>query len=316
MTGRVFIKHPSNPILRPTDFPAGIMYVLNPGAVKVGDEYIMMVDAATLSTPIVFWLARSRDGVHFTPDPEPVRWPRWSDNVVESCVYDPRITLIDGDYIIMYASQAAGRGVRTGVVRTRDFVTFERIPQEETVKNNRNSVLFPERIHGRYVRFDRPMSDNELDKSDMCVSYSTDLIHWGDTVPLMAPRDGCWDSHKIGAGAVPIKTASGWLIIYHGVDRTCNGFIYRLGVMLLDLNDPLRILARGTEPVLWPEHEYEFNGRVPNVTFACNAIVEKDDTVKIYYGAADTCIGLAEAKLGDLAEACRRTNVHLNKFYR
>jgi beta-1,4-mannooligosaccharide/beta-1,4-mannosyl-N-acetylglucosamine phosphorylase len=215
----------------------------------------------------------------------------------------------------MYASQAPGRGVRTGVVRTRDFESFERIEQAETDQNNRNSVLFPETINGRYARFDRPMSDCEWDPSDMCLSYSDDLIHWGDTQTLMEPRAGCWDSHKIGAGAVPIKTDQGWLEIYHAVDQTCNGFIYRLGVMLLDLDDPSKIIARGQHPVLWPEHDYEFNGRVPNVTFACNALLQDNGTVRVYYGAADTCIGLAEAKLTDLLDACYASDRHLECFF-
>ena len=309
------VKYAGNPVVKPTDLPEGIMYVLNPGAIKHDGEYLLMMDAATLPTPIVFWFARSRDGISFTPDSTPVKnWPRWSDEVVENCVYDPRITRLGDDYIIMYASQAPCRGVRTGVVKTRDFVSFERVPQADTDQDNRNSVLFPEKINGWYVRFDRPMT-GETDPGDMCISYSRDLRHWEGSKVLMTPRPGCWDAHKIGGGAVPIKTDRGWLCLYHGVDRTCNGFIYRLGVMLLDLNDPSKIIARSPNPVLWPEHDYEFNGRVPNVTFACNALLENDGTVKVYYGAADTCIGLAEAKLEDLIAACKTPNPHLATFY-
>jgi len=131
----------------------------------------------------------------------------------------------------------------------------------------------------------------------------------------MTPRSGCWDSHKIGGGAVPIRTEEGWLCIYHGVDCTCNGYIYRLGVMLLDLDDPSKIIARSPNPILWPEHDYELTGRVPNVTFACNALLEDDGTVKVYYGAADTCIGLAESSLSDLIPACHEPNQLLNTFY-
>lgn len=312
---KVMTKHPANPVMKPSDMAEGIMYLLNPGAIKYNGEYILMMDAATLSTPIVFWLARSVDGINFTPDPEPVKWPRWSDDYIENCVYDPRITRFGDEYIIMYASQAEGRGVRTGVVKTPDFCTFTRIEQAETDQDNRNSALFPEKINGKYLRFDRPMKNSEWDPSDMCISYSSDLSHWTETKPLMEPRQGCWDSHKIGAGAVPIKTEKGWLEVYHGVDYTCNGFIYRLGVMLLDLNDPSKIIARGESPILWPEHDYEMNGRVPNVTFACNALLEDDGTVRIYYGAADTCIGLAEGKLDDLVEACFSRNEYLDKFF-
>jgi len=131
----------------------------------------------------------------------------------------------------------------------------------------------------------------------------------------MQPRQDSWDSRKIGGGAVPIKTPQGWLAIYHGVDHTCNGFIYRLGTLLLDLEDPSKIIARSRNPVLWPELPYELCGRVPNVTFACNAIVEDDGSVKVYYGAADTCIGLAEAKLSDLIESCFEGNKHIDRFF-
>ena len=200
----IFQKFSGNPVLTPEQFPDDIMYVFNPGAVKFNGEYLLMVDTATAATPIVFWLARSRDGVQFTIDPEPVEWPVPAAGP-ENCVYDPRITLIDGEYILMYASQAAGRGVRTGVVRTRDFRKFERIELEENGRNNRNSVLFPEKIGGRYVRRDRPMGDNELEPSDMCISYSRDLAHWEESQVLMTSRPGCWDSHKIGGGAVAVK---------------------------------------------------------------------------------------------------------------
>lgn len=311
----LFTKFDGNPVLGPEAFPGDIMYVFNPGAVKFNGEYLLIADAATAATPIVFWIARSRDGVRFTPDPEPIRgWPAPAAGV-ENCVYDPRITRIGGEYILMYASQAPGRGVRTGVVKTRDFVTFERIEQRETGRNNRNSVLFPEKIGGRFVRFDRPMGDDELEPSDMCLSYSDDLSDWSDTRILMKPRSGCWDSLKIGGGAVPIRTSEGWLAIYHGVDRTCNGFIYRLGVMLLDLEDPARIIARGGLPVLWPDRPYEMRGRVGNVTFGCNALVEDDGLVRVYYGAADTCVGLATAKLADLVAACRTGNPVAEAFF-
>lgn len=312
----LFQKFSGNPVLTAAAFPDDIMYVFNPGAVKFNGEYLLMADAATAATPIVFWLARSKDGIHFTPDPAPVEWPGFSDGIPEACIYDPRITEIDGEYLILYASQRPGFGVRTGMVRTRDFIRFDRVEQAETGRNNRNSVLFPEKIRGRYVRFDRPMGDDECEPSDMCISYSDDLSTWSDSQILMVPRPGCWDSHKIGGGAVPIRTPEGWLAVYHGVDRTCNGYIYRLGVMLLDLENPARIIARGGLPVLWPESPYEMLGRVANVTFTCNAIPEPDGTVKIYYGAADTCVGLATARLDDLVAACKTGNPTAERFFK
>ena len=115
----------------------------------------------------------------------------------------------------------------------------------------------------------------ELDPADMCISYSDDLAHWTDSKVLMSPRKGCWDSYKLGAGAPPIKTKYGWLEIYHGVDNSpCNNYIYRLGAVMLDLEDPSKIISRAELPILWPEEIYELTGRCPNVVFTANAIVE------------------------------------------
>ena len=153
----------------------------------------------------------------------------------------------------------------------------------------------------------------------MCVSYSDDLIHWNATVDLMQPRQGCWDSLKIGAGAVPIKTPAGWLEIYHGVDNSsCNDYIYRLGTVLLDLNDPSKIIARAELPVMWPEHSYELSGRCSNVVFTANALVEEDgNTVRMYYGCADTCIGMATAKLDELVDfTLHGENTRIRRFFR
>ncbi|EIP99392.1 putative glycosylase [Opitutaceae bacterium TAV1] len=312
---RIFQKHPLNPLLTPADFPGGrVMYAFNPGAIKVGDEYLMIVDAATLAQPVVFWLARSRDGIQWTVDPEPLDWPAPDHTHAEDCVYDPRITPEPGNpgsYLLMYASSSEATGCRLGLVRTRDFKKFERIGIVSE-QGNRNGVLFPEKINGLYARLDRPFGDPN-DTCGIWLSYSPDLIYWGRTEPVMSARPGLWDSLKVGAGCVPIRTGKGWLEIYHGVTNTGAGLIYRLGVCLLDLENPAKVIARGEDAVLWPEHDYELTGRVGNVTFTCNAIVEEpdtdsDQTVRIYYGAADTCIGLAEAKLSDLIDACFSKN--------
>ena len=232
----------------------------------------------------------------------------------EHCAYDPRITKIENEYIIAYAS--CGRhGVRVGIVKTNDFTTFERVGIASE-QGNRNAVLFPEKINGYYARLDRPMGDELRDPANIWISYSKDLIHWGNSKPILEVRPGYWDCQKIGAGAVPIKTEKGWLEIYHGVFPNCSGFIYRLGVCLLDIDDPSKVIARGDDAILWPEHDYERIGNVSNVVFTSNAIVEDNGTVKIYYGAADTCIGLAEAKLDDLIEACFNKNKYLSSFFK
>lgn len=315
MKNRVLRKHKDNPLVSPEDMPGDIMYVLNPGAIQHNGEYLLMMDAAVASGPIVFWLARSQDGVHFKPDPAPVAWPGAAPGYHETCVYDPRITWLDGRYLIMFASNSLERGTRLGLVETTDFVTFRRIEQEWTESPIRNGVIFPEKLNGRYVRLDRPMA-GETERSNMWLSHSDDLVSWRDSAPVMDTRPGSWDRYKIGAGAVPIKTPRGWLEIYHGVGETCNGFIYCLGAALLDLEDPSKVIARADDAILWPERDYELCGRVSNVVFSCNALVEADNSVKIYYGAADKCIGLAEGKLNDLVDACLERNSYLSDFFR
>ena len=305
---RVFEKYENNPILKAGMLPAA-RYVLNPGAVKFRDEYIIMMDVITLAQPVCFWIARSRDGVNFVPDKEPVNWPKSDPDHPEDCVYDPRITKIDDDYFICYASSNCKYGVRVGIVKTRDFISYERV-SIASEQGNRNAVLFPEKIGGYYVRLDRPFG-SERDTSGIWMSYSPDLVFWGKSKPLLDVREGLWDSLKVGGGPVPIKTEKGWLTIYHGVSESCNGFMYCLGVCLLDLNDPSKVIARCEDAILWPEEEYELKGRVDNVVFACNAIVEDDKTVKIYYGAADTCIGLATTTIDDLISACYSRNIFI-----
>lgn len=303
-SGQIFKRCADNPIIEASALPIRARTVFNPGAVKLGNEYIIMADVTLPSSPIIFWIFRSRDGVHFTPDPQPVNWPAPDPIHEEHCVYDPRITYMEseGRYLICYASQAH-TGVRVGIVETADFKTFKRIAIASE-NENRNAALFPEKINGLYARFDRPFEANESGGA-IWISYSPDLVFWGKSQPVLKTREGFWDHHKVGAGAVPIKTSEGWLEIYHGVLKNCNGLVYQLGVCLLDLEDPSTVIARGTYPVFTPETIYEQTGYVPNVVFTTNAIVENDGMVKIYYGAADTCIGLATAKLSDLITACK-----------
>jgi beta-1,4-mannooligosaccharide/beta-1,4-mannosyl-N-acetylglucosamine phosphorylase len=166
---------------------------------------------------------------------------------------------------------------------------------------NRNGALFPETFDGLYTRLDRPFG-NDAEPAFMWVSQSPDLVFWGRSRPLTFQGKPFHDGHKMGAGAVPIRTDQGWLEIYHTVYQTCNGYIYRLKAMMLDLDEPSKIIGHSRDYLLYPEHDYEMRGRVMNVVFSCNALVDPDGTVRVYYGAADTVIGLATAKLADVIE--------------
>ncbi|BBI31966.1 glycoside hydrolase family 130 protein [Cohnella abietis] len=303
MKPRILTKYANNPIMSPAQMPIDVLYTFNPGAIKYKGEYILMMDVTTLDDIHRIWISRSKDGYQFVPDPEPVKWPAPDPAHPETCTYDPRITQIsENEYIILYASDLSQNDVRIGILRTSDFVNFERITTGSEL-GNRNGALFPEKVDNLYIRFDRPFG-NELNPSYIWVSYSPDLVFWGKSKPLTYQGNPFRDGYKMGAGAVPIKTEQGWLEIYHTVSQTCNGFIYRLKACLLDLDDPSRVIGFTRDFLLWPEHDYEMKGRVSNVVFTCNAILEDDGMVKIYYGAADTNIGLAEGNLQEIIQAC------------
>ena len=299
-------RYEGNPILTIDDLPEGVgYYILNPGAIKFNGEYLLLVDVFHVEGSICFWIARSKDGYHFKFDPAPVDWPEMPADTgwEEHGCYDPRITKIEDEYFIFYGSNNNGKGTRIALVKTKDFVKFEHVALTSEL-NNRNAALFPEKINGMYCRFERPFHGDEFSPCYMWMSFSKDLEFWGKHRESLLPRPGHWDHQKIGAGAPPIRVKEGWLEIYHAVNPTCDGSIYMLYAAILDYKEPWKVIARSKYPLLFPEAEYEQKGRVRNVVFTCNAILEDDGMVKVYYGAADTCIGVAEAPLDEIVKSC------------
>ena len=245
-----------------------------------------------------FALARSEDGFYFTVDNKPVLLPAKEGvfGIYEARgIEDPRATFIDGCYYILYTAYSQ-YGARIALAKTIDFNNFERIALVSQ-PGNKDGVLFPEKIDGKYVRLDRPIGNGI---GSIWVSYSNDLYSWGNSKILISPRHGYWDSYRIGASAPPLKTEYGWLEIYHGVRMTSGGPIYRTGAVLLDLKDPSKVISRGDVPLLSPREDYERIGDVNNVVFACGAVLEDNNEVKLYYGGADTCVCIATAKLKDI----------------
>lgn len=302
----LMLRYAKNPILTIDDLPPGTgYYILNPGAVKFKGEYLLLTDVFHREGGIIFWLARSRNGYDFKFDPEPVKWPAPPEESgwLEDGAYDPRITQFGHEYLIMYGSHSNDLGTRLAIVKTTDFVNFEHVALCSEI-NNRNGALFPEKIDGQYCRFERPFGGGEHSPCDMWLAFSHDLKYWGGHRPSLRTRPGHWDHLKLGAGAPPIRIAEGWLEIYHGVNPNCDGTTYMLFAVILDYKEPWKEIARAKYPLLFPEAPYEKSGRVSNVVFTCNALVEDDGTVKIYYGAADSCIGLAEIPLARLVESC------------
>ncbi len=297
-------RYEGNPILTAQDFPRPVNSVFNAGAAKCGDEYILLNRVQGLDGTSCLWVARSRDGYHFTPDPEPAMTPSTEGPFAcyeEHGIEDPRITKIDDIYYVVYVCYSPF-DCRVGLALTRDFQAFERVGLV-SLPDNKDAALFPEKIGGRYARLDRPMTTIS-GRRDIWISYSPDLLYWGDARVVMTPRPGRWDSAKIGTGAPPIKTEKGWLLIYHGVRGTASSQIYRLGVALLDLEDPSKVVGRAKEAILYPTAPEDFLGDVGNVVFTDGAILEDDGELKIYYGAADQVMCLATANVDDLVALC------------
>lgn len=236
-------------------------------------------------------LARSRDGVHFDIDDAPFLFP---ENEYEQFgCEDPRISLIDGLYYINY-SAVSPYGIATALAVTADFTEVRRLGVI-LCPDNRDVCFFPQRVNGEYLALTRP-SPKYFGKPEIWLSASPDLLHWGNHRRLPAGSASDWDALKLGGGAPLLETEHGWLQIYHGVDQQQR---YCLGALLLDRDDPMRILAKSATPLLQPEAEYEVHGFFGNVVFTCGALIEGDQ-LKIYYGAADQCIALAQMTLADL----------------
>ena len=271
--------------------------------VKVKDKYIMLFRSHLDTGRSIIGLAESVDGFAFTVSDQPFITPAQAGVFREYEAFgveDPRISCIEGVYYITYSAYSK-HGVRIGLAKTTDFSSIERISLI-TEADYRNVVIFPEKINGRYVRLDRPHS--AISPWAIWISYSKDLIYWGESELIMMPVPYHWDEMKIGPGATPIKTEHGWLSIYHGVFPTMDGAIYRLGVALHDLENPAKIIGVGDSWILQPEDPWEVTGYVHNVVFTCGAIAEPDGSVKIYWGGADAVMCVGTARIDDLVDRC------------
>ncbi|AQT69233.1 Beta-1,4-mannooligosaccharide phosphorylase [Anaerohalosphaera lusitana] len=293
----------NNPILTTDDVPYKVETVHNAGVVKHQGKYIMLFRSHLDTGRSIIGIADSQDGIKFTVRPEPFMTPASEGIFAEYEAFgveDPRINPLEGEYYITYSAYSP-HGVRIGMARTRDFTTLERVAFI-TQADYRNTVIFPEKIGGKYVKLDRPHSD--ISPWSVWISYSPDLIHWGESRVIMKPVTYHWDEMKIGPGAPPIKTSRGWLNIYHGVFPTMSGSVYRLGVCMHALDDPARLIAVGDRWILQPEDPWEVSGYVDNVVFTCAAVPEPDGTVKIYWGGADKVMCGGTARIEELVDFC------------
>lgn len=269
---------------------------------------VFRCDSRSISMDL--FAGRSQDGLHWEIDDEPIHFiGADSEIAVNEYRYDARITPMEGKYYITWCNGYHGPTI--GVAWTEDFKAFHQL-ENAFLPFNRNGVLFPRKIGGMYMMMSRPSDNGHTPFGDIYVSQSPDLEFWGRHRYMMGTVKGnesVWQSTKIGPGPTPIETDEGWLLIYHGVITTCNGFVYRMGAALLDLDEPWRVKYRSKDYLLAPWELYECVGDVPNVVFPCAALTDSaTGRIAIYYGCADTVTGIAFTTVDELLRFVKEHN--------
>jgi predicted GH43/DUF377 family glycosyl hydrolase len=297
----LFTRYKGNPILTPENWPYPANAVFNPAAVKLNTETLLLVRVEDMRGFSHLTVARSADGLtNWQIDAKPTLEADQSSREEKWGLEDPRIVWLEEQkqFGITYTSFSEG-GPVVSLAITKNFRTFARLgallPPED-----KDACLLPRRVRGRFALIHRPIVRGE---AHMWISFSPDLKHWGDHRTLIRTRSAYWDGHRVGLACQPIETQQGWMIFYHGVRITTAGAIYRVGLALLDLDEPWKVLRRSDEWVLGPREFYERVGDVGDVVFPSGAIIQKEtNQLSLYYGAADCTIAVATANLTDVLE--------------
>jgi predicted GH43/DUF377 family glycosyl hydrolase len=302
----LFRRHPANPILTAGDWPVRVNTVFNPGVCTQLGDTVLVCRVEDLRGISHLWVARSTDGVGgWKIDAKPLLTPNEFVEAEQWGFEDPRVVYIEeiGRWVI--TCTAYGPLGPAVYMATTDFRTVERhglmMPPED-----KNAALFSRRIHGDWALVHRPATLHSATRG-IWLSRSRDLEAWRHPERVMRSREGSWwDSSRLGIGPPPMETSDGWLLIYHGVRNGVNGDVYRVGLAMLDLDDPTRVMHRSEDWVFGPEAPYERIGDVPNVVFPCGTTYDADtDTIKLYYGAADTSVALATADRSEVLDYLR-----------
>lgn len=294
-------RYSENPIINRYALPTSNS-IFNSAVVPFEDGFAGVFRCDNKAVQMNIFAGFSKDAIHWEINHEPIAMKAGNTNLVHSDYrYDPRVTFIEDRYWVTWCNGYHGPTI--GIAYTFDFKEFFQC-ENAFLPFNRNGVLFPEKINGKYAMLSRPSDNGHTPFGDIYISYSPDMKYWGEHRFVMAPtpfEDSAWQCLKIGPGAVPIATQDGWLMIYHGVIKTCNGYRYAMGAALLDLENPDKVTYRTQPYLLGPAAPYELMGDVPNVVFPCAALHDEEkDRIAIYYGAADTCVALSFAHLSEL----------------
>lgn len=297
----VIWRFDGNPIIGWNPIPK-VARIYNSAVIPYHNKFVGVFRADQKNGRATLFFGKSNDAINWEIGPDPINWVDENGNPnPTSYAYDPRLVKIDGVFYITWCDDL--RGASIGLGKTNDFEKFVRM-SNPLMPFNRNGVLFPRKINGKYKLLSRPSDSGHTPFGDIFISESPDLVHWGNHKFVMGKGgQGWWQGVKIGAGPVPIETTEGWLLFYHGVSTTCNGFVYSFGAVILDINEPSKVLYRTRDYLLTPEKQYETTGFVQNVTFPCANLYDADSgRIAIYYGAADTYTAIAFTQVDELLD--------------
>ncbi|PWD98886.1 glycoside hydrolase family 130 protein [Marinilabilia rubra] len=297
----VMWRYSKNPIVGRYDIP-GSNSIFNSAVVPFGEGYAGVFRSDNTAVQMNIYAGFSKDGINWEINHKPIEMKAGNTDMIESDYkYDPRVVFIEDRYWVTWCNGYHGPTI--GIAYTFDFIDFYQC-ENAFLPFNRNGVLFPEKINGRYAMLSRPSDNGHTPFGDIYISYSPDMKYWGEHRCVMKVADftdSAWQCTKIGAGSAPILTDEGWLMFYHGVINTCRGFRYSMGAAILDKENPSKVRYRTKPYLLAPAELYEMTGDVPNVIFPCAALTD-GERVSVYYGAADTVIGLAFGYLNEILD--------------
>jgi len=302
-------RYAENPIIGHNPF-RGVSRMFNSAVMyygKDGTEFIGSFRGEGVNGLPYVYIGRSQDGIHWTFDEKGIDFVDEQGNPCRpDSPYDPRLVRVDDTYYLIWCHSYYGAAI--GMAKTTDFKTFTLL-ENPFLPYNRNAVLFPRKINGKFLMLSRPSDTTHTRFGDIFVSESPDLVYWGKHRHVMSKGPNWWEDLKIGGGPAPIETSEGWLMFYHGVMYTCNGFVYSMGGAILDIDDPSVVKYRCENFLLTPEEWYETAGAVPNVTFPCATVHDpQTGRIAIYYGAADTYVALAFTEADDIVGYIKEFN--------
>lgn len=284
-------RYSENPIIGRNPVK-GVARIFNSAVIPYEGAYVGVFRGEQTNAIPSIYFGRSRDGIHWEFEEEKIHFvDENGEEFMPLYAYDPRLVKVEDTYYIIWCQDFYGAAI--GMAKTKDFKTFTRI-ENPFLPFNRNAVLFPRKVNGKYLMLSRPSDSGHTPFGDIFLSESPDMQYWGRHRHVMSRGSNWWENLKIGGGAAPIETTEGWLMFYHGVSGTCSGYVYSIGGAILDIDNPSVVKYRCENFLLTPEEWYEERGFVPNVTFPCATIQDAETgRIAIYYGAADSYVGVA-----------------------